>query len=157
MNMQAFTARAAAVALLVGLLAVPARAQRAHVGPHGGYNFDGNRGLAGAQMLFPIAPQVELYPSFDYYFENGITRFAFSGDVKFRFPIGGGTAPYLGGGVNVLHTSTGGASGTDTGWDMIFGLESRRGVTHPYVEGRMPHHGGGSQFQMVAGLNITLF
>jgi len=156
MNVQAFTAQVAAGALLVALLAVPAHAQRAHVGPHGGYNFDGNRGVAGAQILLPIAPQIELYPSFDYYFESGVTRLAFSGDAKLRFPIGGGTDPYFGGGLNVLHSSVAGTSGTDTGWDMVFGIESRHGGTHPYVEGRMLHHAA-SQFQLVAGLNITLF
>jgi hypothetical protein len=154
--MQTLITRAAASALLVALLAVPVSAQRAHVGPHGGYNFDSNRGLAGAQMLLPIAPLIELYPSFDYYFANGATQLAFSGDLKLRFPIGGGTDPYFGGGVNVLHSSTAGGSGTDTGWDLVFGLESRRGVTHPYVEGRVPQHGA-SQFHLVAGLNITLY
>src|SRR6266550_4020537 len=136
------------LALVAFLYAGPAYAQRAHIGPHGGYNLDSNRGLAGAQMLLPIAPLVELYPSFDYYFANGATLFAFSGDVKLRLPLGGG--------INVLHSSTAGASGTDTGWDLLFGLESRRGVTHPYVEGRVLHHGA-SQVQLLAGLNITLY
>ena len=144
------------LALVAFLYAGPAYAQRAHIGPHGGYNLDSNRGLAGAQMLLPIAPLVELYPSFDYYFANGATLFAFSGDVKLRLPLGGGTDPYFGGGVNALHSSTAGASGTDTGWDLLFGLESRRGVTHPYVEGRVLHHGA-SQVQLLAGLNITLY
>ena len=143
--------------VLVALLcAAPAHAQRAHLGAHGGYNFDSDRGLAGAQMLLPIAPAVELYPSFDYYFANGATVLGFSGDVKLRFPLGGGTDPYFGAGVNVLHSSTAGASATDTGWDLVFGVESRRGVTHPYLEGRMLQHGG-SEFQLLAGLNITLY
>src|SRR5690348_951962 len=30
--------------------AAPARAQRAHIGPHAGYDFDRNVGLAGGQM-----------------------------------------------------------------------------------------------------------
>jgi len=156
MTMQAFSARMLASALLISLLAAPARAQRPHLGGHGGYNVDVNHGLIGAQMLFPIARNVELYPSFDYYFQDGATRFGFSGDVKLRFPMGGGSAPYLGGGLNVLHASAGGSSDTDTGWDFLFGLESRRGSTHPFVEGRVLLHDA-SQFQFVAGLNFTLY
>jgi hypothetical protein len=156
MTRQAFTVRAAAAALFIGLLAVPAHAQRAHIGPHGGFNSGDDNWLVGAQMLFPVARHVELYPSFDYYFENGATLMAFSGDVKLRFPVGGGTAPYFGGGINVLHSSNGLTSGTDTGWDLVFGLESRRGATHPYVEGRLLQHDA-SRFQLAAGLNITLY
>ncbi len=154
MKLQARTAVAGA--LLAGLLAAPLQAQRAHIGAHGGYNFDRDRGLAGAQMLLPIAPSIELYPSFDYYVATGGSLLAFNGDVKVRFPVAPATDLYFGGGVNVFHSSAGGASATDTGWDLLFGLESRRGVTHPYLEGRSLRHGV-SQFQLLAGLNITLY
>jgi hypothetical protein len=43
----------------------------------------------------------------------------------------------------------------NTGWDILFGFESRRGVTHPYVEGRVLNHSG-SAFQLAVGLNFTL-
>src|SRR5262245_47702779 len=156
MTTQAFGARMLATALLVSLLAMPVRAQRPHIGAHGGYNVDVSHALIGAQMLFPIARDLELYPSFDYYVQDGATRFGISGDMKLRFPLGGGTAPYLGGGLNVLHASAGGSSDTDTGLDFLFGLESRRGSAHPYAEGRVLMHGT-SQFQLVAGVNFTLY
>lgn len=156
MNKQAFTVRVAVAALLIGLLAVPAHAQRAHLGPHGGFNSGTDNWLIGAQLLIPVARRVELYPSFDNYFENGVTRYAFSGDMKVRFPMGSGSASYLGGGVNFLHSSTPAGSGTDTGWDFLFGLESRRGSTHPYVEGRLVQHDA-MRFQLAAGLNLTLY
>ena len=156
MSLQALTARAAAGALLVALVAAPVHAQRAHVGPHGGYNLDSDHALVGAQMLLPIVPLVELYPSFDYYFASGASLLSFSGDLKLRFPTGGGTDAYVGGGVNLQHSSVASTGATDTGWDMLFGLESRRGVTHPYVEGRALRHGR-SQFQLLAGLNVTLY
>jgi hypothetical protein len=47
-------------------------------------------------------------------------------------------------------------SNNDTGWDMLFGFESRRGVAHPYIEGRVLGHSNTS-FQIGAGLNFTIF
>jgi len=145
--------------VLTGLLCagatIPAAAQRSHIGPHVGYNFDLDRALVGAQLLLPIGRTVELYPSIDYYFVDQGSLFGLSGDLKFRLPTGGPSVLYVGGGINVLQAG-GGASGSDTGWDLLFGLESRRGVTHPYVEGRVLNHDG-SAFQLAAGLNLTLF
>jgi hypothetical protein len=71
-------------------------------------------------------------------------------------PTGGPSVLYVGGGINFLRASAGGSADTDTGWDILFGLESRLGMTHPYVEGRVLNHSG-SSFQLVAGLNLTLF
>jgi len=149
-----------AIAIAVGVLLAgtphTARAQRSHIGPHAGYNFDIERGLIGAQLLLPVGRLVELYPSFDYYFVDGGSLIGLSGDLKFRVPTGGPSVLYVGGGVNFLRASAGGSSNTDTGWDILFGLESRIGMTHPYIEGRVLNHSG-SAFQLVAGLNLTLF
>jgi len=134
--------------------ALQAHAQRAHIGFHGGYNFDIERGLLGAQLLLPVGRTVELYPSFDYYFVDAGSLVGFSGDIKFRLPTGGPSVLYLGGGVNVLHASAG---GSDTGWDLFGGLESRLGVTHPYIEGRVLNHNSSSAFQIAVGLNFTLY
>ena len=57
-------------ALLLACFTVPAHAQRAHIGPHFGYNFDMDRALIGAHMLLPLSTDVEFYPSFDYYLVN---------------------------------------------------------------------------------------
>jgi hypothetical protein len=146
---------AALCALLLGFNVSTLHAQSAHVGAHTGYNFDRDHGLVGAQLLIPVARHLELYPSFDYYFGTGPNRLGFSGDVKYRVPLDYGSDAYLGGGLNVLNTSGSGVEGTDAGWDVIFGWESRRGGTHPFVEGRLLQHGA-SQFQVLAGLNITL-
>lgn len=146
--------------LLAGLLltglSVPTHAQRAHIGPHFGYNFDMDRALIGAHMLLPLSTDVELYPSFDYYLVNSGTRIGLSGDLKFRMPTGYGSAFYLGGGVDYQNASAGAVSNNDTGWDLLFGFESRRGVSHPYLEGRIVGHGNAS-FQIGAGLNFTIF
>jgi hypothetical protein len=145
---------------LSGLLLVcvyrPAHAQRAHIGPHFGYNFDMDRALIGGQMLLPLSPYVEVYPSFDYYLVSTGTRFGLSGDLKFRMPTGYGSSFYFGGGVDYQNASAGGVSDNDTGWDLLFGFESRRGVAHPYIEGRVLGHSNTS-FQIGAGLNFTIF
>jgi hypothetical protein len=144
---------------LLGVLAIApssAVAQRSHIGFHAGYNFDVDRALAGAQVLLPVGRTVDLYPSFDYYFVDQGSLVGLSGDVRFRLPTAGPSALYVGGGVNFLRAAASGTSHTDTGWDILFGLESRHGLTHPYIEGRVLNHNG-SSFQLGVGLNFTLF
>lgn len=142
--------------LLLACVSAPAHAQRAHIGPHFGYNFDMDRALIGAHMLLPLSTDVELYPSFDYYLGNGVNLIGLSGDLKFRMPTGYGSAFYVGGGIDYQNASAGGVSNDDTGWDLLFGFESRRGASHPYLEGRILGHGNTS-FQVGAGLNFTIF
>lgn len=137
-----------------GLLAAvqaPAAAQRSHIGFHAGYNFDIDEALVGGQILLPIAPRVELYPSIDYYFVDP-SLLGFNLDLKFRAP-GRASVLYFGGGLNFLRVSGG---NTDTGGNLFAGLESRLGMTHPYFEGRLMLHDN-STFQLVGGLNLTLF
>ena len=120
-------------------------------GPHLGYNFDVEELLLGAQLSWPIMPQLDLYPTFDYYFVSGGTLWALNVDVKYRPPTRYG-AWYLGGGLNYLHASAGGASGSDTNLNLLTGLEGRRGRTRPYVEARFIL-GDGSAFQLVGGFS----
>ena len=137
-------------------LAGPAAAQRSHIGVHAGYDFDGDYTLLGGQLSLPLNRFVELYPSVDVYLVAAGSQVGFSGDLKYRLSPGAPLQLYVGGGVNVLHTSGGGGSATDTGWDLLGGLESRLGYTHPYVEARVLHHDR-STWQLSAGLNVTLF
>jgi hypothetical protein len=139
-----------AVVLLVCAAGVSrAAAQRSHFGVHGGYNFDLSEGLIGAQLHMPLTPTVEFYPSIDYYLVDAGTLVGFNADLKFRTP---GAPLYLGGGLNILHTS----GNNDTGFDLFGGFETRYGRTHPYVEGRGLFHDG-SSFQVLFGINITLY
>jgi hypothetical protein len=120
-------------------------------GAHLGYNFDVEELLAGAQLSWPITPTLDLYPTFDYYFVSGGSLWALNLDLKFRPPTRYG-AWYVGGGLNYLHASAGGASGSDTNLNLLTGLESRRGRTSPYVEARFIL-GDGSSFQIAGGIN----
>ena len=130
-----------------------AEAQRSHIGPHAGYNFDFDEALIGAQAHLPLTRSVELYPSFDYYFVDGGKLLGFNGDLKFRAP---GGPLYFGGGVNVPRATSGGNSSSETGINLFGGFETRYGVTHPYLEARGLLHDNTS-FQLLFGLNMTLY
>ena len=126
-----------------------AAAQRSHYGVHGGYNVDSDNWLIGAQLHMPVGRWVEFYPSFDYYFVDPGSLVGFNADLKFRSPR---TPLYFGGGLNILS----GGGNSDTGFDLFGGFETRYGRTHPYVEGRGLFHNG-SSFQVLFGLNVTLY
>jgi len=144
----------AAMVLLWGVLGGGrAEAQRSHIGPHAGYNFDFDEALIGAQAHLPLTRSVELYPSFDYYFVDGGKLLGFNGDLEFRAPRG---PLYFGGGVNVLRASAGAGRSSDTGINLFAGFETRYGVTHPYIEARGLLHETRS-FQLLFGLNVTLY
>lgn len=125
-----------------------ATAQRAHVGVHGGYNTDMDRGALGVQMQMPLSSAIEFYPSLDYYLVDGGTRLGWNADLKFRAEQ---TPLYFGGGLNLL---TGGGT-SDAGLNLIGGIETRYGETHPFAEVRGLIHGNTS-LQLLLGLNFTL-
>lgn len=145
--------------LLVGCCAVfgafPLQAQRSHIGFHVGENFDMSEAVLGAQLHLPVGRQVEFYPSFDYYFVDGGSLVGFNADLKFR-QFSGGLELYLGGGLNILRASSGGASSTDTGANLFAGVESRFGAAHPFVELRGLLHDQ-SSVQLQGGINFTLY
>jgi len=74
--------------------------ERPSYGPHLGYNFDAKDLLLGAQLTYPITPQLALYPTFDYYFQSGGSLWALNGDVKYHPPTRAGYF-YFGGGLNI--------------------------------------------------------
>ena len=125
-----------------------ATAQRAHLGFHGGYNTDMDKGALGLQMQMPLSSAIEFYPSLDYYLVDGGTRLGWNADLKIQaaeVPL------YFGGGLNVL---TGGGT-SDAGFNLIGGIETRYGETHPYAEVRGLFHNSTS-LQLLFGLNFTL-
>jgi hypothetical protein len=122
------------------------------VGPHIGYNFDAEALVLGTQLTLPITRQLEVYPSFDYYFIDPGSLWAINADLKFRPPTRRG-AFYVGGGLNYTHSSVRGGTG-DTNLNILGGLEARRPY-FPFVEGRLML-GSGSAFQLVGGFNFQL-
>ncbi|HET8712567.1 MAG TPA: hypothetical protein VFM23_02660 [Gemmatimonadales bacterium] len=160
--MNRWASRMLLVLLLLVMMASTADAQRrarrraiVNQGPtygaHLGYNFDVDDLLLGAQLTYPITPDVALYPTFDYYFVSPGSLWSLNFDLKYRPPTRYG-AWYVGGGLNYSHASSGGVSGSDTGLNLLTGLEGRRGRTRPYVEGKFILSGG-SSFQIVGGVS----
>jgi len=152
--------RVTLVVLLLAVVASSADAQRrsrrravaASSGPrygaHIGYNFDADAVLLGAQLSWPMTPQLDLYPSFDYYFVSPGSAWGLNFDLKYRPPTRYG-AWYVGGGLNLM----GGTGGSDTNLNLLTGLEGRRGHTRPYVEAKFIL-GNGSAFQLVGGFSV---
>src|SRR5258708_36119281 len=97
-----------------------AAAHRSHYGVHGGYNFDSDDWLIGAQIHMPVSRSIEFYPSFDYYLVDAGSLVGFNADLKFRSP---GTPLYFGGGLKSLDTGR----NTDTGLDLFAGFETQSG------------------------------
>ncbi|HEX9610939.1 MAG TPA: hypothetical protein VF978_03555 [Gemmatimonadales bacterium] len=161
--MKGILLRVTLVVLLLALATSTADAQRrarraaaasagVRWGPHIGYNFDVEELLIGAQVSWGLTPQLDLYPTFDYYFVDGVTLWALNFDVKYRPPTRYG-AWYVGGGLNLTHASAGGTGNSDTNLNLLTGLEGRRGRTRPYAEARFIL-GDGSSFQIVGGFSV---
>lgn len=155
--MNRWITRVLVVLLLVALTASSADAQRRRrrgsavnsgptYGAHLGYNFDADALLVGAQLTWPFSPDLGFYPTFDYYFVDTGSLWALNFDLKWHPPTRNGVW-YVGGGLNWSHNS-----GSDTGLNLLTGLESRRGRTRPYVEGKFILDNG-SSFQLVGGIS----
>jgi len=151
----------------VAVIAAPAEAQRRRmrggravvsagpeIGGHVGYNFDANNAVLGVQASFPLAPQVDFYPSFDYYTISNATEWGLNFDLKLR-PPSQYRYWYAGAGLNLLHVSVAGASDTKAHLNLLVGLEGPRGSIRPYAEAR-EILGNGSAFQLVGGLSFRL-
>lgn len=167
--MRALTLRIVVLVLVLGLIASAAEAQRRgrarqrvaaalasgpRIGGHLGYNFDVEELLLGAQFSYPITPRIDLYPTFDYYFVDPGSLWSLNFDLKFRPPTRYG-AFYVGGGLNISRSSVAGTGNTDTGLNLLSGLEGRRRSMAPYVEAKLIV-GDGSSFQVVGGLNFRM-
>ena len=153
----------------VAVVTAPAHAQRRRmrggravvsagpeIGGHVGYNFDVNNGAAvlGVQASFPLAPQVDFYPSFDYYTVSGATEWGLNFDLKLR-PPAQYRYWYAGAGLNLLHVSVAGTSDTKAHLNLLAGLEGPPSPIRPYAEAR-EILGNGSAFQLVGGLSFRL-
>jgi hypothetical protein len=144
-----------ALLVLVASGIVRAQTDRAHIGPHIGYNFDIEELALGAQFSVPILRHVEFYPSFDYYFVDDGSLWAVNADLKWRVAKDRPRWLYIGGGLDLMHASNNGNGNTDAGANLFVGAESLRGRIHPFVEFRAIL-ADNSSVQLQGGLNITL-
>lgn len=143
------------LALTLTAFAAPmALAQRAHIGPRVGYNFDTHDAFFSLGITAPLSPQLEFYPSVDIYTPETGSRVAYNADVRVRIPTAGPDL-YTGGGLNIMSRSVANRSNTDMGANLLVGMQGRRGWIHPFAEGRVLLHDN-SAFQLSGGLNFTI-
>lgn len=88
-------------------------------------------------------PRVDVIGSFDWFFPGGsVNYFEVNGNVAYRVPGTTGVAPYVGGGLNVAHSSVG-AGATDLGLNLLGGIRFGIGPTlKAFSEARIEVSGG---------------
>ncbi len=121
------------------------------VGGHLGYASDVKEAVLGVQATFPVTAEAAFYPSFDYYFVDPGSLWSVNGDLKYRPPTRYGFW-YVGGGLNISHTSAGGGN-TDGNLNLLTGIEGRRGQIRPFAEARWVV---GEWVQLVGGVSWVL-
>jgi hypothetical protein len=165
---QTFVPRCLVIGAALLAVALPAGAQRRpaarraaaatprspRLGPHIGYNFDAEAVLLGAQATFPLSPRFDLYPTFDVFLVDAGSAWALNVDARYRPPTRYGLL-YVGGGVQYLRQSVGGFSGSDTGLNLLGGIEGRPRRTTPFAELRLTL-GDNSRFQIAGGVSFRL-
>jgi len=131
-----------------------ANAQRAHVGARFGYDYDVKIPLVSTQVTVPVTRTVEFYPSVDIYLPDQGSMMGFNGDVKFNMPTNH-PRMYVGTGLGVQTRTLRRSSTTDVGINALFGVETRAGWVHPFVEGR-GFISETNRVSIMAGLNFTI-
>src|SRR5262245_55679967 len=123
-------AMAAAICVFGAVGTKAAQAQSTHVGSFAAYQFDAQDAAMGGQVTLPLVREFDLYPSAAYYFVDTGSMWAVNADMRYRFP----RVAYVGTGLNVARRSVGVNNSTDTGLNLIGGVESRKGWIHPFAE-----------------------
>jgi hypothetical protein len=142
------------------LLAAPVHAERNTLGPHLGYNFDGDVLLIGGEGRFDVANIgssviVQLNPSISLYFPPHYVVFNFAFNVPFEFLINDSVLrPFAAPGIGIYH-GTGHNSGTDVRLNLIGGLLFHLSSLEPFVELRFVC-GGGISPELIGGLLFRL-
>jgi len=149
-----FVARWTLPVVMLVMAASAAKAQRAHIGARVGYDFDSKNPVVSTQVTIPMTRTVEFYPSVDVYLPDHGSMVGLNGDLKFNMPTTGPRV-YLGAGLGVQTRTVNSSSNTDVGANALFGVETRTGWVHPFVEGRA-FMSETNRVSVLAGLNFTI-
>ena len=106
------------------------------IGPHVGFPTNNFDFLVGGQVSVPVAPQFDIYPSFDFLFPgSGVTVWALNGEVRY-WPKLAMPHPglYVGGGVDITHVSVTGASNTKAAPAILGGWDFKAVSWRPFVQ-----------------------
>ncbi|HEX2094739.1 MAG TPA: hypothetical protein VHG28_20210 [Longimicrobiaceae bacterium] len=135
-------------------------------GVRGGYDFEEDVGLAGAQIRIPLAPQIAVSPSADVFFgddEDGDgTEWQLNADLLVRpYALGG-----LYGGIGVAFMNRDfdpddfdEDSETEVGYNLLVGIESgplSGSTLRPFAEARWTGIDDYIPFRLVAGFNVPI-
>ena len=136
--------------------AAAAQTSHSHIGAHVLTNTTDNTWGLGLQYSTPVGRHLEFYPSFDDYSRNyGVNTWDLNADIKYRASGHGYDWLYVGTGFNLRHQSVGPVVDDQGGWNVFTGIESIRGVVHPFGEMRLVL-ADRSRFQVQGGVNITI-
>ena len=140
--MKSLTQRLLLVALASLLLSTAAVAQRKQMllGPQAGFATNNLDFFLGAQFSYPVAPQFDIYPSFDIYFPgNNFSAWTLNAEGRY-WPRLNMANPglYVGGGLNYTHSSfSGGVLGgsrSDVGLGLLGGWDFKAVSWRPFVQ-----------------------
>lgn len=129
-------------------------------GVRGGYDFEDDVGLAGAQILIPLANEIRLAPSADVFFgDDAATEWQLNADLVLRPRALGGL--YIGGGAAFMNRDFDGTGDEDTevGYNAFGGLGGNRLADtsiRPFIEGRWTDVQDHEAFRIVAGINVPV-
>jgi hypothetical protein len=133
-------------------------AEPAQFGVRGGYDFEDDAGMAGAQLRIPLGYFLTLAPSGDVFFGDSPNEWQINTDLLVRPLALGGL--YGGIGAAFLNREFDlDDSETEVGLNLILGLESgriRNTTLRPFVEGRWTTVEDYDAFRLAAGFNVPI-
>jgi hypothetical protein len=162
---RSLTQRLLLVALASLLLTTAAAAQRKQMllGPQAGFATNDLDFFLGAQFSYPVAPQFDIYPSFDIYFPgNNFSAWALNGDVRYWPKLNMADAGlYVGAGLNYSHISfdfgppTGSVSNSEVGLGLLGGWDFKAVSWRPFAQLRIVI-GNADRIEFGGGVNFKL-
>ncbi len=138
--------------------AAPGQSAGPLLGFHAGLATNHLDALVGAQFSYQIAPQFDLYPSFDIYFPSGpLNAWGLNANVRY-WPRLNTPNPglYVGGGLGFTHFSALGFDDSRVGLNLLGGWQFHTPNLQPFVELRAVLASDVDRIEFVGGLNFRL-
>ncbi len=135
-------------------LAAPATADaQVSFGVQGNYGTEVEAIGVGPRVNFDIpgAQGFGLAGSFDYFFPDGFDYWEINANATYGFAGQSNLGPYVGAGFNHANSEAGGVSVSNTGLNLLGGVEFGGGGITPFVEGRYATTGTG-QLVLTGGI-----
>ncbi|MGH7592063.1 MAG: hypothetical protein ACREL2_11570 [Gemmatimonadales bacterium] len=132
------------------------------IGVHTSYDATGNAPGVGMQLRLPLTSKMDLAPSGDLYFKNGVTYGQVDLDLVAPFKAQG-AGNYFGVGTAIVRSGGNGTTPNDTriGPEVLVGITSTHPagtlLARPYFELRWTVLTGPNPLALTAGLNFRLF